>query len=98
MKIDELGNRYFPVAMVNVTNRCTLKCRHCFVYREGNPNQRPKRPDEEMDTKTMLETLETLRDRHKIHAMVWMGGEPLIRKDVLIQGVKLFKEFESCLV
>lgn len=90
MKIDELGDRFFPVAMVNVTNRCTLKCRHCFVYRDGNPNERPRRLPDEMDTGTMLETLKTLRDRHRIHTMVWMGGEPLLRKDVLREGVKLF--------
>jgi MoaA/NifB/PqqE/SkfB family radical SAM enzyme len=90
MKIDELGDRFTPLAMVNVTNRCTLKCRHCFVYRDGNPNQRPGRLADEMDTHTMLQTLEQLRDRHLIHTMVWMGGEPLLRKDVLTEGVKLF--------
>jgi MoaA/NifB/PqqE/SkfB family radical SAM enzyme len=92
MKIDELGDRFFPAAMVNVTNRCTLKCRHCFVFRDGNPNKRPGRLADEMDVRTMLETLETLRDRHQIHTMVWMGGEPLLRKDVLTEGVKLFAE------
>jgi len=92
VKIDELGDRTFPVAMVNVTNRCTLRCRHCFVYREGNPNEPPRGSAEEMDTQTMLRTLEMLRDRHRIHAMVWMGDEPLLRKDVLAGGVKLFPE------
>ncbi len=92
MKIDELGDRFFPTAMVNVTNRCTLKCRHCFVYRDGNPNERPSRLADEMDTSTMLRTLAQLRDRHHIHTMVWMGGEPLLRKDVLTEGVKLFEE------
>jgi MoaA/NifB/PqqE/SkfB family radical SAM enzyme len=92
MKIHELGNRYFPVAMVNITNRCTLRCRHCFVYREGNPNRHPKRSSEEMDRFTMLQTLEFLRDKHRIHSMVWMGGEPLLRKNVLCEGLRLFKE------
>jgi len=92
MKIDELGDRFFPTAMVNVTNRCTLKCRHCFIYRDGNPNEHPGRISDEMDKQTMLETLLKLRDRHHIHTMVWMGGEPLLRKDVLVEGVKLFKE------
>lgn len=92
MRIDELGGRFFPVAMVNVTNRCTLKCRHCFVYRDGNPNQPPKNRTDEMDAATMLNTLETLRDRHQIHTMVWMGGEPLLRKEVLSEGLKLFQE------
>lgn len=92
MKIDRLGDRFFPVAMVNVTNRCTLKCVHCFVYRDANPNERPKSARDEMDTSMMLQSLEMLRDRHQIHTMVWMGGEPLLRKDVLRDGVKLFKE------
>jgi len=92
MKIDELGDRLFPAAMVNITNRCTLRCRHCFVFREGNPNQRPRHLTDEMDTSMMLQTLEQLRDRHQIHTMVWMGGEPLLRKDVLIKGVRLFEE------
>jgi len=92
MKIDELGDSFFPVAMVNVTNRCTLKCRHCFVYRDGNPNDPPARLADEMDIRTMLQTLERLRDRHQIHTMVWMGGEPLLRKDVITEGVKLFAE------
>lgn len=90
MKIDELGDRYFPSAMVNVTNRCTLKCRHCFIYRDGNPSEHPGRIADEMDKETMLKTLEMLRDRHQINTMVWMGGEPLLRKDVIREGVKLF--------
>jgi hypothetical protein len=45
-----------------------------------------------MDTPTMLHTLERLRDKHRIHAMVWMGGEPLLRQDVLREGVGLFQE------
>jgi MoaA/NifB/PqqE/SkfB family radical SAM enzyme len=90
MKIDELGDRYYPSAMVNVTNRCTLKCRHCFIYRDGNPSEHPGRIADEMDKETMLKTLEMLRDRHQINTMVWMGGEPLLRKDVIREGVKLF--------
>jgi Fe-coproporphyrin III synthase len=76
----------YPAAMVNITNRCTLRCKHCFVYRDGNPNDRK----EEMDTSTMLENLAELKRRHGIQAMLWMGGEPLLRPDVLQDGVKLF--------
>ena len=72
--------------MVNITNKCTLRCKHCFVFREGNPNQ----PRSEMDSKTMLAKLEELQKRHAIQTMVWMGGEPMLRPDVLREGVKLF--------
>ncbi|MFH1150258.1 MAG: radical SAM protein [Actinomycetota bacterium] len=79
-------NRQYPAAMVNITNRCTLRCRHCFVFREENPND----PRGEMDTATMLEKLAGLKARHGIHTMLWMGGEPLLRPDVLEEGVRLF--------
>ena len=77
---------HYPAAMVNITNRCTLRCRHCFVYREDNPN----RPENEMDTPTMLAALSELQKKHSIETMLWMGGEPLLRADVLEEGVKLF--------
>jgi len=78
--------RQWPAAMVNITNRCTLRCRHCFVYRQGNPVD----TRDEMDTETMVERLGELQRRHGIQTMLWMGGEPLIRQDVLRQGTKLF--------
>lgn len=78
--------RQYPAAMVNITNRCNLRCRHCFVFREENPND----PRGEMDSRTMLAKLAELKKRHGIHTMLWMGGEPLLRPDVLRGGVKLF--------
>ncbi len=76
----------YPAAMVNITNRCTLSCKHCFIYREKNPNDRHA----EMDTPTMLGKLAQLQKRHGIQHMLWMGGEPLLRPDVLREGVALF--------
>ena len=78
----------YPAALVNITNRCTLRCRHCFVYRDGNPNDRK----DEMDTPTMLEKLAKLKRHHGIQAMLWMGGEPLLRPDVLQDGVNIFAQ------
>ncbi|MBI4763626.1 MAG: radical SAM protein [Deltaproteobacteria bacterium] len=76
----------YPAAMVNITNRCTLRCKHCFIFRDGNPNN----PKEEMDTPALLAKLAKLQRRHGIQTMLWMGGEPLLRPDVLQGGVKLF--------
>lgn len=78
----------YPLAMINVTNRCTLKCKHCFVFRDGNPNI----PTEanEMPTDVMMKEIKRIRNERGIFSMVWMGGEPLLRKDVLKRGVKLF--------
>jgi MoaA/NifB/PqqE/SkfB family radical SAM enzyme len=87
MAQNETGYRQYPAAMVNITNRCTLRCKHCFIYREGNPND----PDNEMDTDTMIGKLSELQGRHGIETMLWMGGEPLLRPDVLREGAELFE-------
>lgn len=79
-------SRQYTAAMVNITNRCTLRCKHCFVYREGNPNN----PRTEMDTSTMIRKLSEIQNQHGIQSMLWMGGEPLLRPDVLLEGTKLF--------
>jgi MoaA/NifB/PqqE/SkfB family radical SAM enzyme len=85
----EYEKKTFPpyfAAMVNITNRCTLRCKHCFVFRDGNPNN----PKEEMDPPALLAKLAELKMRHGIQTMLWMGGEPLLRPEVLQSGVQLF--------
>jgi sulfatase maturation enzyme AslB (radical SAM superfamily) len=76
----------YPGAMVNVTNHCNLECRHCFVFRDGNPNQ----PNGEMKPERLLSELRRLRDRHGVRYMMWMGGEPMLRWRVLEKGLALF--------
>ncbi|MDP6342473.1 MAG: radical SAM protein [Alphaproteobacteria bacterium] len=83
----DFGDREYQVAMVNVTNVCNLKCSHCFIFREGNPNS----PRDKMDDATMLHQLRVLRDRHRIKYMYFMGGEPMIRRDLVFEGMKLFE-------
>jgi len=80
----------YGAAVVNVTHKCNLACTHCFVYREGNPNQAPASLRAEMGEAAILETLAGLRDRHGIVSMLWMGGEPLLRRRLLAEGVRLF--------
>ncbi len=79
----------YPAMFVNVTNRCTLECTHCFIYREDNPNEkqtaRTEIPDDDL-----LAIIEALRDRHGVRTMLWMGGEPLLRRKVIERGVPLF--------
>lgn len=80
----------YPSAIVNVTNHCNLACAHCFVFRDGNPNLAPRSIRDGMSDAKILETLRGLRDRHGIVSMLWMGGEPLLKPDLLEQGLRLF--------
>lgn len=82
----DFGDRKFPGALVNITNVCNLECSHCFVFRDDNPNS----PRDKMNDATMLHQLEVLRDKHDIKSMLFMGGEPMIRKDLVFEAMKLF--------
>jgi MoaA/NifB/PqqE/SkfB family radical SAM enzyme len=77
---------HYPGAMVNVTNRCNLQCKHCFIFREGNPNQAAG----EMKPERVLSELQRLRDRHGVRFMMWMGGEPMLRWRTVEKGLSLF--------
>ena len=81
------GDREFRSGLVNVTNVCNLSCAHCFVFRADNPNK----PKDRMDDETMLYQLKTLRDKHNIQSMLFMGGEPMIRKELVLEGMRLFE-------
>lgn len=83
----DFGDREFPGALVNVTNVCNLSCTHCFVFRADNPNK----PKDKMNDATMLGQLEKLRDKHNIKSMLFMGGEPMIRKNLVMQAMPLFE-------
>lgn len=87
MQTNPKAIKTYPAAMVNITNRCTLRCRHCFVFRDGNPND----PAGEMDDDTMLAKLAQIQSERSIEHMLWMGGEPLLRPEVLQRGSRLFK-------
>ena len=84
------ANKKFPLALVNITNRCNLKCKHCFVFREGNPNIPTEK--NEMATDLMIKEIKKYKSKYGIFRMLWMGGEPLLRKDVLKHGIKLFSQ------
>jgi len=83
----DFGDREYPTALVNVTNVCNLRCTHCFVFREDNPNA----PRDKMDDATMLEQLRILRDKHNIRSMLFMGGEPMIRRKLVLEAARLFE-------
>ena len=78
-------HRQYSAAVINITNRCTLRCKHCFVFRDSNPND----PRDEMDSPTMLEKIAERKARYGFDMVLWMGGEPMLRPDVLREATKM---------
>ncbi|HKI73498.1 MAG TPA: radical SAM protein [Pseudomonadales bacterium] len=85
--LPDFGDRRFSSAVVLVTNACNLRCKHCFVYREDTPNS----PRDKMSDARMLEQLRRLRDKHGIRSMLFMGGEPMIKADLVSEAMRLFE-------
>ena len=83
----DFGDGEYTAALVNVTNVCNLNCSHCFVFRSDNPND----AHDKMDDATLLHQLKAVRDKHNIKTMLFMGGEPMIRKDLVLEAAKLFE-------
>jgi MoaA/NifB/PqqE/SkfB family radical SAM enzyme len=68
---------------VDLTNRCNLRCKHCYFFEQENP--------EELSDEKWLKRLEALsKGPFRTYAMTWVGGEPLLRKDLLEKAVKFF--------
>ena len=68
---------------VDITNRCNLRCKHCYFYEQDVP--------EEMSDEAWLEKFKTMSKGYgKVRAMTWIGGEPLLRKDMIEVGKKYF--------
>jgi MoaA/NifB/PqqE/SkfB family radical SAM enzyme len=74
----------FPLGIsVDLTNRCNLRCKHCYFI-----NQHQK---EELSDEGVLARITELKKMYPsvMHAG-WLGGEPLLRKELLIQCTQLF--------
>ena len=63
-----------PVVVWNFTNKCNLKCRHC--YQEAG-----ERLEGELDLTHRLDIVDQLADED-VFAIAFSGGEPLMDKDI----------------
>ncbi len=74
----------FPVGVsFDVTNKCNLRCRHCYFFQQNN--------QQELSDENFLEKVKEIKQKTPsiIHAS-WVGGEPLLRKNVVQEGMRLF--------
>ncbi len=63
----------------NLTQRCNLKCEHCYI--EGGPLQK-KVVAGEMSTEECLRVIDELVEVNPNALLIMTGGEPLLRPDI----------------
>lgn len=68
-----------PLVVWNVTNRCNLRCLHCYIGAEDRIYRGELTTEE---AKAMIEDLAQM----KVPVLLFSGGEPLIRRDVFELG------------
>lgn len=74
----------FPIGIsLDVTNKCNLRCKHCYFLQQ---NYQIELSEEEF----LKKTKETKQKYPSIIHASWVGGEPLLRKNMVEQGMKLF--------
>jgi len=64
-----------PVVVWNITNRCNLKCRHCYAHAKARPD------DNELSTAEGRQLIDDLA-AYKAPVLLFSGGEPLMREDL----------------
>lgn len=68
---------------VDITNRCNLRCKHCYFFEQ-------EQPEEFTDEQWLAKFKEMGTSWNKTRSVTWIGGEPLLRKHLIEQGKKYF--------
>lgn len=69
---------------IDVTYRCNLSCKHCYFIKQGYIS--------EWSTEQWEVRFEELKkDGFPFLICGWLGGEPLLRKDIIDKGRRYFK-------
>ncbi len=69
------------ILAINVTNRCNLKCSHCYWWREQHPS--------ELDDDAMIAFMEEQQRSGKNLAILY-GGEPMLRPNICRAATEIF--------
>lgn len=69
---------------VEVTNKCNLRCKHCYFFTDP--------PKYELEPQEMVETITRLhKEKGRVWNCTWVGGEPLLRPQIIEQLIPKFK-------
>src|ERR671937_776790 len=71
----------YAVGSIDVTNRCNLRCEHCYFFAEDHDNER------EPPIEKWVEKLEEMKaPAPPMIRSPWAGGEPMMRKKLIEVG------------
>ena len=74
------------VGSIDVTNRCNLRCQHCYFFAEDHDNEK------ELSIDKWIEKLDAMKAAgHAMMLCTWVGGEPMMRKKLIEVGRHYFK-------
>jgi MoaA/NifB/PqqE/SkfB family radical SAM enzyme len=68
-------------AAIDITNRCNLKCTHCYWWKEEQPA--------ELDDEAMIGFMKEQRRAGRRLAILY-GGEPMLRPEVCMEAGRIF--------
>lgn len=78
-----LGTKLPFALSMDVTHRCNLRCKHCYFFQQDHK--------EELNDRDFLKRIKEVKKRHPgIFQANWVGGEPLLRKEIVGKAMKLF--------
>jgi Fe-coproporphyrin III synthase len=82
--IPDFGDQEYPYGVLEVTQRCNLRCKTCFFF------QAFRHPGKDIPDDVLIPQLRALQKRHQIKFMSWVGGEPSLRPIILKAATKIF--------
>lgn len=75
----QFSDRNRPLVVWNMTNRCNLRCKHCYIEAEDRQYKDELSTEE---AKALIQDLAAM----KAPVLLFSGGEPLLRKDIFELG------------
>ncbi|UCH83525.1 MAG: radical SAM protein [Candidatus Latescibacterota bacterium] len=73
-----------PIGIFDLTSECTLRCKHCYFYTDISDIPEDLAEDE------FLHRLRRTKDAYGIRSAFWIGGEPLLKPDLLRRAMDVF--------
>ena len=92
-KLFVFGLPKFAVGSIDVTNRCNLRCEHCYFFAEDHNNEK------ELSIEKWLEKLEAMKAAgHPMMLCTWVGGRSsrtCTRRPTSLNGMKSMAAIKS---